>query len=261
MDAKKLIWTVVGVAAVVALVVIMVMSNSSKPAPDAVADVSPSPSSTFIPIPEQTLQGTETPQVSSEAPAPTASATASPVTSDEVPVVSPSLTPIVFDAGNGGSNEELEKSITAEEITARDTIYKVIPVIANLTSPKYKSPLDARDELVSQNLITGNMAANNFSSEYTNFERDLNKTGFTVQTTGLKCFMRTLTPQTALEMGTVSCYFTRHYVDAYGYPVNNANYVAAVGGAGSIDPNQISSVKVNVKQEGGAWKVDDIRFN
>lgn len=260
MSGKKLIWTVVGVAAVVALVVIMIMSNS-KQTPDAVADISPSPSSTFVPIPEQTLQGTETPTPSeTSAPIPSAT-TASPVTSEGVPVVAPSLTPIAFEAGNGGSNEELEKAITAEEITARDNIYKVIPVIANLTSPKYKSPLDARDELVSQNLITGNMAANNFSGEYTAFQRDLNKTGFTVQTTGLKCFMRTLTPQTALESGTVSCYFTRHYVDTEGNPVNNQNYIAAVGGAGSIDPSQISSVAVSVKQEGGAWKVDDIRFN
>jgi hypothetical protein len=260
MSGKKLIWTVVGIAAVVGLIVIMVMSNS-KAAPDVVADASPSSSSTFVPIPEQTLPGAEpsaSPEASTSA---TPSATPSLEASDEVPVVANPLNPIIFDAGNGGSNEELEQSITAEEITARETIYKVIPVIANLTSPKYKSPLDARDELVSKKLITGNMAAKNFSSEYTNFERDLNKTGFTVQTTGLKCFMRTLTPQTALESGIVSCYFTRHYVDADGSPVNNANYVAAVGGAGSIDPRQISSVKVNVKQEGGAWKVDDIRFD
>lgn len=263
MTGKNLIWTVVGAVAVAALIVVMVMSNSSQPSRDAVADTtssSPSSSSTFVPIPAQTLEGAETPQPSTGTPSPTASATPSSGNTDEVPVVAPSLTPIVFGPGNGGSNEELEENITAEEITARDNIYKVIPVIANLTSPKYTSPLGARDELVSQKLITENMAASNFSPQYTDFERDLNKTGFTVQTTGLKCFMRTLTPQTALEMGKVSCYFTRHYVDAEGSPVNNQNYVAAVGGAGSIDPEQISSVEVSVKQEGGAWKVDDIRF-
>ena len=160
-----------------------------------------------------------------------------------------------------GSSKALESSYTAEELKVQETIFKVIPVAANEASSKYKSPLGARDELVKQSLITDNMAKTWFLPEFTPFEKDLNKTGFTVQTTGLKCLMRTVSPQTALELGKVTCYFTRHYVDQKGGKVSDNEFVKATGGAGSIDPDQISRVEVGIKKEGGAWKVDDLQFN
>lgn len=259
MSGKRLIVTVVAAVAVVVIaVVVFVLNNPAEAKPDAAGANSTSPSETFVPLPQQTLPGASTAPSASATPKPSASAT-QPSTVGEVPVVAPELTPIVL-GGHGGSSDSLEKDLTPEEITVRTNIFKVIPVMANLTSPKYTSPLGARDELARQGLITDAMASG-FYSQYSNFERDLHKTGYTVQTTGLKCNMRTLTSQTPLQMGKVSCFFTRHYVDANGAPVSNMAYVQAVGGAGSIDPTQISNVEVSIKQEGGAWKVDDVRFD
>jgi len=260
MSGKKLALVVIAAIAAVAVAVVMFISHQSASKTDATTGISSSPSDTFVPIPKQTLQGTPSsaPSVSL---APTASPSASVPPSGKVPVVAPELTPITMSDGISGSSDALEKNLTPEEIAVRANIFKVIPVMANVTSPYYKSPFDARDELLSQGLITQNMANTNFISQYSNFQRDLHKTGYTVQTTGLKCNMRTLTPQTALQLGKVSCFFTRHYVDANGAPVSNQAYIQAIGGVGSIDPTQISNVEVSIKQEGGAWKVDDIRFD
>lgn len=263
MSGKRLILVAVGVIAAVALIVVAFIANNKQSEGNADAGAAPdtSSTSTFMPLPQQTLSQTpDASQVASQAPtvAPLPNESVAP---GEVPVVSPDLVMIKLDAGNGGSAQDLETNLTPEEVTARDTIFRVIPVMANLTSPKYKTPLDGRDELVSKKLITDNMAKNGFNSGYSNFGRDLHDSGYTVQTTGLKCTMRTLSPETALQLGKVSCYFTRHYVDSKGVQVSNTDYVNTIGGAGSIDPTQIVNVQVSVKQEGGAWKVDEIRFN
>jgi hypothetical protein len=265
MDVKKLVLMALVAIAVITGVVMAVVSNMSPTAsgdPTGAATDTPSSSVTAVPIPEQTFEPepstaptvapTQTPSSAVPSPKPSASASG-------VPAVAPSLKPIEIDGF--GSSEVLENSLTAEEKTARDRIFKVIPIAANESSPSYKSPHGARDELVKQGLITDNMAKTWFMPKFTPHQADLNSAGFTVQTTGLKCLMRTVSPQTALEMGKVSCYFTRQYVDENGSRVSHNKYVAATGGAGAIDPDQISRVEVTVKKEGGAWKVDNLQFN
>lgn len=259
MDIKKwlLIAGAVITAAVIAVVVFISNGQANGDKGDDPTAAAPAPSASFAPIPVETPSSAA--QQPSQATTATPKPTVSPASDDDVPVVLEDLKPIEIDGF--GSSEVLDAKVTPEEVTARDNIYKVIPVMANLSSPKYNSPLDARDELVGKGLITGNMASTGFLPQFTTFQKIIHDAGYTVQTTGLKCIMRTLAPQTELERGKVTCYFTRHYVDAQGNQVGNATFVQTTGGAGSIDPTQISRVEVSVKQENGSWKVDGIRFN
>lgn len=257
-----MVFTALGVIALVAFIVLAVISNMNSSGGDDASANGPTPSSsaTSVPLPEETLIAEpvtpeSTPQPTVAAPQPEVAPSA-----NSVPVVAESLTPIPQE-GFGVNQAELEANLTPEEIQARETIYKVIPVAANKASSKYTSPIGPRDELVGQGLITDNMATNWFADQFTPFEKDINSSGFTVQTTGYNCIMRTLTPATALQMGKVNCYYTRHYVDAEGSRVSNSEYAEKTGGIGFIDPAQIALVEVYVKQEGGSWKVDDLRFN
>lgn len=265
MNVKKLVLMALIGIAVVTGVVLAVVSNTAPSAssdPSGAATGTPTSSSTVVPIPEQTFAPDPSTMPTTAPTRATPSATPSPTPSASeigVPAVAPSLKPIEMDGF--GSSEALENSLTAEEKTAQERIFKVIPVAASEAAPKYKSPLGARDELLKQGLITDKMAKTWFLPQFTPFEQTIHKAGYTVQTTGLKCLMRTVSPQTALEMGKVVCYFTRQYMDKNGSRVSHNNYVAATGGAGAIDPDQISRVEVEVKKEGGAWKVDNLQFN
>ena len=260
MDIKKvlLIAGAVIAAAVVALIVFISNGQSSEEN-EGDPTAAPSSSSSFAPIPVETSAPVEVPTAEPVPTTATPTPTQTIVSEDKVPVVLDPLKPIQIDGF--GSSEVLEAKITPEEIAARDNIQAVIPVMANLSSPKYTSPLDARDELVAKGLITENMARTGFMPNFTSFQQILHDAGYTVQTTGLRCIMRTLSPQTELERGKVTCYFTRQYVDALGNTVGNATFVQTTGGAGSIDPSQIARVEVSIKQESGSWKVDGIRFN
>lgn len=260
MGTKKLVMTVVAVLAVAVVVVLGIMSNMSSPEPEATGSDTPTSSATAIPLPEQTF--VPEPSIpATVAPQPT-TAPVSPSPSPSlggVPDVAPTLKPIAIEGF--GYSAALEANLSPEEIQVRETIYKTIPMAANRTSTKYATPLAARDEMVKAGLITDNMANTWFLPHYTPYQEDIRKADYTIQTTGIKCIMRTITPETVLQTGKVTCYFNRMYVDADGNAVSNAAYVESTGGAGSIDPSQTSRVEVGIKQEGGSWKVDNLIFN
>lgn len=259
MNAKRLSITV-GALAVIAVVIFgVILVNSAAPSGSSAKDGASSSASS------STLAGsglTSAPQASAiSTPAPTASAAAMPTVSPDgaVPVVAPSLK--AFDmSGIGGYSPAMEANLSAEEIQARSTIYRVLPVLLNRASHKYTSPAGARDELARQNLITQSFADKYFSPNFSNFQSALNKAGYTVQTTGMQCFMRGQSAQTALQLGQVTCYYSRQYLDLHGNFVGVNRYMAEVGGAGAIDPIQEQRSIFYMKNDGGVWKVDSVQL-
>jgi len=195
------------------------------------------------------------PPTSSSAASPTATAspsgTTTPSASPSVPVVAPTLRSLHID-GPG-----YEQNLSPEETQARDTIYKALPVLLNQDARRYSSPLAARDELASQGLITQHMAST-FAAQFTPEQQEVNATGFTVQTTGMLCSLRT-GAGSALPSGRVFCYFSRQYVGTDGSPVSDARWTTP-GKPNAINPNELQNAVVTMVKEGGAWKVDGVQF-
>ncbi|MCH6469890.1 hypothetical protein [Sinomonas terrae] len=178
------------------------------------------------------------------------SSSASP-SSVSVPIVAPTLRSLQIDGpGYAGA-------LTPEETKARDTIYRVLPVLMNETAAKYASPTGARDELVSQGLITARMASS-FATSFTPAQSEVHATGFTVQTTGMECTLHT-TAGSALQTGHVFCYLSRQYMGPDGAPVTDSRWTTA-GQPGAIDPNELANASVTMANEGGVWKVDAVQF-
>lgn len=179
------------------------------------------------------------------------SSSASPTAVASVPVVAPTLRSLNIDGpGFGGA-------LTPEETKARDTIYRVLPVLLNVAGPKYSSPAGARDELLSQSLITQHMAST-FPADFTAPQSAVHAAGFTVQTTGMECTLQT-SAGSALQTGRVFCYFSRQYVAADGKPVTDTHWTAA-GQPNAINPNELGNASVTMANEGGVWKVDGVQF-
>ncbi|WP_138443367.1 hypothetical protein [Sinomonas susongensis] len=208
--------------------------------------------------------GTPTGSPSGSATTPAASATASapqpsgPSTSSDapsaavsVPVVAPTLRSLQID-GPGFSG-----TLTADETKARDAIYRVLPVLLNETSAKYASPTGARDELLSQGLITAHMAGS-FAAAFTPGQGQVHAAGFTVQTTGMECVLHT-SAGSALQSGHVFCYLSRQYVGPDGAAVTDARWTAS-GQPDAINPNELANASVTMADEGGTWKVDAVQF-
>lgn len=263
MNAKKLAAVIGGVAAMLAVIIFGVISlmGSAGTADTASANTPASGGTTASAFAQPTLPSSATSATaapkSSTTPTPTPSATVSP--DGAVPVVAPTLTPLQFT--DMGYSPAMEANLTPEEVQARTTIYRVLPVLLNAASHKYASPAGARDELLSQNLITSGMASTGyFPQEFSNFQLAINKAQYTVQTTGMQCFMRGQSAQTALQLGHVTCYYTRHYLDAQGSAVGAVRYQSEVGGAGAIDPEQQQRSIFYMKKDGGVWKVDFVQI-
>lgn len=168
-----------------------------------------------------------------------------------VPVVAPTLRSLQIDGpGYAGA-------LTSEEAKARDTIYRVLPVLMNETATKYASPAGARDELLSQGLITAHMASS-FAAEFTTGQAEVHAAGFTVQTTGMECTLHT-SAGSALQTGRVFCYLSRQYMGPDGAPVTESRWTAS-GQPDAINPNELANASVTMANEGGTWKVDAVQF-
>jgi hypothetical protein len=192
-----------------------------------------------------------TAQSASPTPSATHSITTPPSPPASIPIVAPSLRSLHID-GPG-----YEQNLTAEEAQARDTIYRALPILLNEASGRYSSPSGARDELASRGLITAHMAST-FAPEFTPDQKSVNAAGFTVQTTGMMCSLRT-GAGSALQNGKVFCYFSRQYIAPDGSPVTDARWTTP-GNPAAINPNELQNAVVTMVREGGAWKVDAVQF-
>lgn len=192
-----------------------------------------------------------TPQPASPTPSASPLITTPPSPPASIPIVAPSLRSLHID-GPG-----YEQNVTAEEAQARDTIYHALPILLNEASSRYSSPSGARDELATQGLITAHMAST-FAPEFTPDQKAVNAAGFTVQTTGMLCSLRT-GAGSALQNGKIFCYFSRQYIGPDGSPVNDARWTTT-GNPGAINPNELQNAVVTMVKEAGAWKVDGVQF-
>ncbi|KHL00507.1 hypothetical protein [Sinomonas humi] len=191
------------------------------------------------------------PTTTASSPASSASPSSASPSSVSVPVVAPTLRSLQIDGpGYAGA-------LTPEETKARDTIYRVLPVLMNEAAPKYPSPAGARDELLSQGLITAHMASS-FPADFTPGQSEVHAAGFTVQTTGMECTLHT-SAGSALQTGHVFCYLSRQYMGPDGAPVTDSRWTTP-GQPEAIDPNELANASVTMANEGGTWKVDAVQF-
>ncbi|MGN6403664.1 hypothetical protein [Sinomonas sp.] len=230
-------------AATAALAVVLVAGCSAAAPQAGGSSATQAPSSSASTTASASPSGSAAPSGASSAPT-----AGTPV---NVPVVAPTLRALHID-GPG-----YEQNLTGEDSQARDAIYRSLPTLLNEASHRYSSPIGARDELASQGLITQHMAST-FPAEFTPEQKEVNATGFTVQTTGMMCSLRT-GAGSALQTGRVFCYFSRHYVGPDGSPVTDSRWTTP-GEPNAINPDELQNAVVTMVKEGGAWKVDGIQF-
>lgn len=248
---NQIVLMIVGVLAIIGVVIFVVVSNSGDDK-DAVA------------LP------TGDPTIATQAPTEAPTESSAPVVSAPVVVPSPSAVPTV--AGglpsalspklkilDMGSPAALDKVAGPEERAFREKAYSVIATYTNSAGPQYKDASGAKDELLSQGMITENMAKTQFFSDWTAMQKDLNAAKFTVQTTGLFCTLRAHSAGTVFDNGVMSCFQTREVVDANGDRVSFQKYKDQIAyGMGAIDPDEQLRLTLKLAQENGVWKIDAI---
>lgn len=250
---KSTIAIIIAILVVAVVAVIVIVGNSSaKEEPQAVATPSPT-------------IATQSPSASAVAPVvvPTTPPSATPPTVTSValdglpPEVSPDVEFTVIEGDP--SADSRDATATPEEIKMRNDVYNVIPTFLNSAGPQYADAKAAPAALMSKGLITANMAENGFTPEFTPSQMFIRNAKFTVQTTAMRCYLRGQSPDTAFDLGRITCHYMREYLTEDGGSVNKQKMIAS--DVLAIDPEQQALLVINIKQEDGVWKVDSIKTN
>lgn len=251
MTRKQVIGLVVGIIVVIGIAVAVIAGNSPKQT-DAGKDFVPTDTATIATQAPTTEPTVAPPVAQKETPSPTATVAAK--NTGFPSAISPDFA--VLDMGDPPA---LDKMAKPDEKAMRDKAYAAVPVFMNSAGPQYKTPSDARDELVSRGLITHHMADTQFFPEWVPYQQEVNAAQYTIQTTKMFCPLRGQSAGTVFDLKSMTCYYTREYVDTSGNAVSLQNYTESVkGGIGAIDPEQKARVVVGLAQEDGVWKIDSI---
>lgn len=151
--------------------------------------------------------------------------------------------------------------LTAEDKVAQLRLYKVISEALNYYSWVNPEPVSAYKKLYEEGDITKAMYDDNATAktEWTPQELDKRNVGYSEQVTGIYCPMRAQT-QSALEMGSGECWFTASTFQD-GDVVTRSGWDDVTGGLAYYEPDKLRSVRFEVKEEQGIYKVDGLRFS
>jgi hypothetical protein len=154
-------------------------------------------------------------------------------------------------------SQYVESITTPEEKVARLRAYTALPEILNAASPVHETPTSVYEELFEKNIITASYRAlNKDQTDWGTGQYPARNAGYTYQVTAMYCPMHQQT-SVSLEQGYLSCTFTGQYMRD-GQPVSKSE-AERVTSVKTADDDEIQYAKVNMKLDGGIWKVDRVQ--